>query len=83
MAEYLDQLSETDTHVEEFLAFLEERGKLDEASVILMADHGQGRGISGHGHLDWGERPVPFAVWGAGARAGAVSRSRGPCWRWR
>jgi hypothetical protein len=72
--EYLDQLAETDRHVGEFLAFLEERGKLDAATVILMADHGQGRGIGGHGHLDWGERPVPFVVWGAGAVAGAVSR---------
>ncbi len=72
--EYLDQLVETDRHVGDFLSFLEERGKLDGATVILMADHGQGRGIGGHGHLDWGERPVPFVVWGAGARAGAVSR---------
>ena len=71
--EYLDQLAETDRHVGEFLAFLEERGKLDGATVILMAAHGQGRGIGGHGHLDWGERPVPFVVWGEGARAGAVS----------
>jgi Glycosyl transferase family 2/Type I phosphodiesterase / nucleotide pyrophosphatase len=72
--EYLDQLAETDRHVGEFLAFLEEHGKLDGSTVILMADHGQGRGIGGHGHLDWGERPVPFVVWGAGARPGAVSR---------
>ena len=72
--EYLDQLAETDRHVGEFLGFLEERGKLDDATVILMADHGQGRGIGGHGHLDWGERPVPFLVWGRGAVRGAVSR---------
>ena len=39
-----------------------------------MADHGQGRGIGGHGHLDWGERPVPFVVWGAGAPPGRMSR---------
>jgi hypothetical protein len=39
-----------------------------------MADHGQGRGIGGHGHLDWGERPVPFVVWGRGAVPGAISR---------
>ena len=38
-----------------------------------MADHGQGRGIGGHGHLDWGETPVPFIVHGAGAVPGAVS----------
>ena len=40
--------------------------------MILMADHGQGRGIGGHGHMDWGERPVPFVVWGPGAVPGAI-----------
>lgn len=72
--EYLRQLEETDRHVGHFLAWLGERGKLDGATVVLMADHGQGRGIGGHGHLDWGESPVPFIVWGEGAVAGAVSR---------
>ena len=71
--EYLEQMEQTDRHVGDFLAFLGERGKLDDATVILMADHGQGRGIGGHGHLDWGERPVPFVVWGKGAVPGAVS----------
>jgi hypothetical protein len=71
--EYLDQLSETDRRIGDFLAFLAERGKLERATVVLMADHGQGRGIGGHGHLDWGETPVPFVVWGEGAVAGAVS----------
>jgi hypothetical protein len=70
--EYLEQLAESDRRVGDFLAFLEERGKLAGATVILMADHGQGRGIGGHGHLDWGERPVPFIVWGEGARPGAI-----------
>jgi Glycosyl transferase family 2/Type I phosphodiesterase / nucleotide pyrophosphatase len=72
--EYLDQLAETDRHVGDFLAFLRDRGKIGDATVILMADHGQGRGIGGHGHLDWGERPVPFVVWGSGAMPGAVAR---------
>src|SRR5215217_7825849 len=71
--EYLDQLAETDRRVGDFVAFLDERGRLEGATVILMADHGQGRGIGGHGHLDWGERPVPFVVWGRGAVPGAVS----------
>jgi hypothetical protein len=71
--EYLGQLAETDRHVSGFLDWLDERGKLDGATVILMADHGQGRGIGGHGHLDWGETPVPFVVHGAGAVPGAVS----------
>jgi hypothetical protein len=73
-AEYLEQLADTDRRVAEFLAFLEERGKLEGATVVLMADHGQGRGIGGHGHLDWGESPVPFIVWGEGAVPGATSR---------
>jgi Glycosyl transferase family 2/Sulfatase len=73
-AEYLDQLADTDRRVGEFLGFLHARGRLEDATVILMADHGQGRGIGGHGHLDWGERPVPFVVWGAGAAPGAISR---------
>jgi hypothetical protein len=68
--EYLDQLAATDLRIAEFLDFLGDR--LDGASVILMADHGQGRGIGGHGHLDWGETPVPFVVWGAGAVPGGV-----------
>jgi hypothetical protein len=72
--EYIEQLAETDRRVGDFLAFLSERGKLDDATVVVMADHGQGRGIGGHGHLDWGESPVPFVVWGAGAVPGAVSR---------
>src|SRR5581483_6460330 len=63
----------TDRHVEGFLDFLAERGRLESATVILMADHGQGRGIGGHGHLDWGERPVPFVVHGRGAVPGTVS----------
>lgn len=71
--EYLAQLAETDRHIGDFLAWLGERGKLEDATVILMADHGQGRGIGGHGHLDWGETPVPFVVWGAGAVPGATA----------
>ena len=72
--EYLEQIAETDGHVHGFLDFLDETGRLEGATVILMADHGQGRGIGGHGHLDWGERPVPFVVWGEGALPGTVSR---------
>ena len=72
--EYLDQVADSDERVGDFLAWLDKRGKLDGATVILMADHGQGRGIGGHGHLDWGETPVPFVVWGEGAVPGAVSR---------
>jgi hypothetical protein len=74
--EYLRQLAETDHRIEEFLDFLGDRGRLNGAAVIVMADHGQGRGIGGHGHLDWGESPVPYLHWGAGARPGAVCGRR-------
>lgn len=70
--DYLEQLADTDRHVGDFLAWLGERGKLAGATVILMADHGQGRGIGGHGHMDWGETPVPFVVWGEGAVPGGA-----------
>src|SRR6185369_680426 len=43
--EYLDQLAETDARIAEFLDFLEGGDRLREATVIVMADHGQGRGI--------------------------------------
>ncbi len=70
--EYLDQLARTDARIGGFLDWLGERDRLDESTVIVMADHGQGRGIGGHGHLDWGESPVPFVVHGPGAVPGAV-----------
>src|SRR4051794_8243490 len=75
--EYIERLEDSDRQVGTFLDFLHGRGKLDGATVILLADHGQGRGIGGHGHLDWGERPVPFVVWGQGAVPGGVVRK--PC----
>jgi hypothetical protein len=74
--EYLQQLAETDRRIEEFLDFLADRGRLNDAAVIVMADHGQGRGIGGHGHLDWGESPVPYIHWGAGAVPGTVAERR-------
>jgi len=70
--EYVEQLGRTDARIAGFLDWLDARGRLEDASVIVMADHGQGRGIGGHGHLDWGETPVPFVVCGAGAVPGTV-----------
>ncbi|MGF1471570.1 MAG: alkaline phosphatase family protein [Rubrobacteraceae bacterium] len=65
--EYVERIEITDRLVEEFMRWCEEHGYLDEkTAVILMADHGQGRGIGAHGHLSEGERFVPFAMWGSG-----------------
>src|SRR3954471_3251781 len=72
--EYIERLEDGDRQVGAFLAFLRSRGKLDGATVILLADHGQGRGIGGHGLLDLGGGPVPFVVWGQGAVPGGVVR---------
>ncbi len=65
--EYVERIEITDRLIEDFMRRCEERGYLDdETAVILMADHGQGRGIGAHGHLSEGERFVPFAMWGSG-----------------
>ena len=68
--EYVERIEITDGLIEEFMRWCEERGYLEGAAVILMADHGQGRGIGAHGHLSEGERFVPFAMWGSGVARG-------------
>jgi Sulfatase len=71
--EYVECIGITDGLIEEFMGWCEERGYLQNAAVILMADHGQGRGIGAHGHLSEGERFVPFAMWGSGIAQGRVA----------
>ncbi len=70
--EYGERIEITDRLIEGFMAWCEDRGYLEDAAVILMADHGQGRGIGAHGHLSEGERFVPFAMWGSGVAGGRV-----------
>jgi len=70
--EYVERIEITDGLIEEFMGWCEERDYLRNAAVILMADHGQGRGIGAHGHLSEGERFVPFAMWGSGIAQGRV-----------
>ncbi|HEX2031666.1 MAG TPA: lysylphosphatidylglycerol synthase domain-containing protein [Actinomycetota bacterium] len=64
--EYLERIEATDRLIGEFLGWLGRRGLLDGTTVAITADHGQGRGVGGHGHLGPGERLVPFVMWGAG-----------------
>ena len=72
--EYVERIEITDRLVEEFMQWCEEHGYLDEeTAVVLMADHGQGRGIGAHGHLSEGERYVPFAMWGSGIAGGQTA----------
>ena len=64
--EYVERIEITDHLIEGFMAWCEDHGYLEDTAVILMADHGQGKGIGAHGHLSEGERFVPFAIWGSG-----------------
>ena len=48
-AEYLAKIEETDRIIQEFLEWCQSNGYLDEATVLITADHGQGIGIGGHG----------------------------------
>ena len=70
--EYVERIEITDRLIEEFMRWCEDRGYLEDAAVVLMADHGQGRGIGAHGHLSEGERFVPFAMWGSGVANGRI-----------
>jgi hypothetical protein len=70
--EYVERIEITDSLIEGFMGWCEEKGHLEDAAMILMADHGQGRGIGAHGHLSEGERFVPFAMWGKGIAGGRI-----------
>ena len=65
-SEYLAKIEATDRKIEEFLGWCGERGYLDDATVLITSDHGQGIGIGGHGHMSPGETYVPCILWGAG-----------------
>ncbi len=68
--EYLERIEATDAAIGEFLAWCEERGFLEGATVFVTADHGQGIGIGGHGHCTPSEVVVPGIAWGAGVPRG-------------
>ena len=69
--EYLERIEATDRLTEEFLGWCREEGYLEGATVIVISDHGQGKGIGGHGHLTEPEKRVPFIAWGEGVPVGA------------
>ena len=41
---------------------------MENTTLMVCADHGQADGIGGHGHLDEGERYVPFFMVGPGSK---------------
>jgi hypothetical protein len=62
--EYLQKIHEADNLINEFVSWLNEKDKMENTTLIICADHGQADGIGGHGHLDEGERFVPFIMYG-------------------
>ncbi|MEZ4554020.1 MAG: flippase-like domain-containing protein [Dehalococcoidia bacterium] len=74
--EYLERIEATDRTIEQFVRWCREAGYLDEATVIVTSDHGQGIGIGGHGHMSPPEINVPCLLWGAGAPRGVVVEER-------
>lgn len=68
--DYTKKIAEADRLIEEFVGWLEERGMMQNTTLIVCADHGQADGIGGHGHLDEGERYVPFFLHGPTIRRG-------------
>ncbi|WP_163101297.1 alkaline phosphatase family protein [Peribacillus alkalitolerans] len=62
--EYLQKIHEADALIKDFVSWLEKEGKMENTTLFICADHGQADGIGGHGHLDEGERFVPFIVHG-------------------
>ncbi|MFZ3588384.1 alkaline phosphatase family protein [Bacillus sp. DJP31] len=69
-SEYLEKIKEADRLVEEFIDFLKDKGKMENTTLMICADHGQADGIGGHGHLDEGERFVPFIIHGPSINKG-------------
>jgi len=68
--EYRKKIEEADQLIEEFVAWLAENGMMKDTTLIIAADHGQSDGIGGHGHLDEGERYVPFIIHGPSIEKG-------------
>jgi len=68
--EYRERIETTDAELERLVAWLSERwGGLDGVTIGILSDHGQGRGIGGHGHWTPTERLVPCIWWGNGVPA--------------
>jgi hypothetical protein len=68
--EYIEKIEEADALIEEFVDWLKANGKMKNTTLVICADHGQADGIGGHGHLDEGERYVPFFMNGPTIKSG-------------
>jgi hypothetical protein len=71
--EYLERIESTDSELERLVAWLAEWwGGVEGVTIGVLSDHGQGRGIGGHGHWTPPERIVPCIWWGHGVPAAPV-----------
>lgn len=68
--EYIQKIEEADRLIQAFVEWLDEKGYMEDATLLICADHGQADGIGGHGHLDEGERYVPFFLHGPAIEQG-------------
>ncbi|MBO8171439.1 MAG: alkaline phosphatase family protein [Bacillaceae bacterium] len=68
--EYIEKIEQADRLIEDFVDWIHDRGIGDKTTFIVCADHGQADGIGGHGHLDEGERYVPFFMFGNAVQPG-------------
>lgn len=68
--EYIQKIEEADRLIEDYVKWLEEKGHMKNTTLVICADHGQADGIGGHGHLDEGERYVPFFMHGPKIKEG-------------
>lgn len=66
-ADYRRAIEATDAQIRKFCEWLESRRFFDDGVLFVTSDHGQGRGIGGHGYWGRGEVEVPFLVYGPGA----------------
>ena len=73
--EYLEKIETSDRIIEDFLGWCGDRGYLEDATILITADHGQGIGIGGHGHMSPTEIHVPCILWGKGVEPGCVDDS--------
>jgi hypothetical protein len=74
--EYLAHIESTDRELESLVRWLAERwGGLEGVTIGVLSDHGQGRGIGGHGHWTPTERVVPCIWWGEGVPAAPLRPS--------
>ncbi|MCM3694356.1 alkaline phosphatase family protein [Neobacillus niacini] len=74
--EYLQKIHEADRLIKDFVEWLKQEGKMDNTALFICADHGQADGIGGHGHLDEGERFVPFFIHGPNIAKGKKVEER-------